>query len=325
MKEKSKKTSEKTVEEALFTVPPNEIIVPLEIRPETKTIYENWGLTELNITSLWKFTKGKGIKIAVLDTGLEFDHPEFENINIENENFINPGTKAYDDHQGGHGTHTAGIIAARNREIEVGVAPEAQLFIGKVLDNKGKDKKGSLKEGICWAIEQKVDIINMSLAGNKPESEVHDEIQKAVDKGIFVVCAAGNSGPAKNSVQYPAKYSQTVAVGAIDSNRRIFLASSRGPEIHIVAPGVKILSTYRLFRDNNYANSWGTSVATGFVTGVLALFLAGQRKCGKKLVNNHTQLIKLLKDTSTDLGIPDRDNDFGFGLINPEKLFQSLN
>ncbi|ETI70455.1 intracellular serine protease, partial [Neobacillus vireti LMG 21834] len=180
----------------------------------------------------------------------------------------------YKDYNG-HGTHVAGTMAATANDLGViGVAPEANLLIVKVLDKQGSGQYEWIINGIYYAIEQQVDIISMSLGGPADVPELHEAIQKAVASGILVVCAAGNEGDGRdstNELSYPAAYNEVISVGATGLGRQISDFSNSNEEVDLVAPGENILST---FLNGNYAKLSGTSMATPHVSGALALIKA---------------------------------------------------
>ncbi len=277
------------------------------------------GLHMLSIPPLWQETQGQGIKVAVLDTGIAYNHPDLSEAISECEDFTD--SKAGPADLDGHGTHVAGIIAARkDGNGVVGVAPMAELLIGKVLGDNGTGSFEALEKGIHWAVNRKADIISLSLGSSLYDESVHKAIKKAVEKGIFVICAAGNHGQDLDAVQYPAKLPETVAVGAIDRHLNVTAYSSRGDRVDIVAPGEKVLSTYppKIFAVLN-----GTSMATPFVSGVVALMLAKHRNPdydSKTKVETQKDLIEHLRKTAIDIGPTGPDPDSGFGLINPEDL-----
>lgn len=280
----------------------------------------DWGLDMLSIPLLWKQTKGKGIKVAVLDTGIDYKHPDLSSAILNLKDFTNSGTGPWD--VDGHGTHVAGTIAARKdgRGV-VGVAPEAKLLIGKVLGDNGYGSFKDTAAGIKWAIDQKADIISMSLGSAWYDQSVHEAIKAAVGSGIFVICAAGNSGDNLDTVEYPGKHPETVAVGAVDRSLEVTEYSSRGDQVDIAAPGDEILSTYP---PQKYAVLSGTSMATPFVSGVVALMLAKHRQYGGDTpVENQEQLIQHLRKTAVDIGPHGPDPHSGFGLINPESLLDA--
>jgi subtilisin family serine protease len=218
----------------------------------------------------------------------------------------------------GHGTHVAGTIAARANEVGViGVAPLCRLLIGKVLGDDGSGTSDAVAAGIDWAADSGADVLSMSLGSPQPATEIHAAIRRAVAKGKFVICAAGNDGRDR-SVNFPARWEETVAVGAVDRNGAIARFSSRGPEVDICAPGQDVLST---FFGGSYAKLSGTSMATPFVAGVVALMLAKHRAHGGATpINNQSQLLEHLKRTARDAGPVGHDPAYGFGLIDPASV-----
>ena len=232
------------------------------------------GVEMIQAPKVWEKTKGKGMTIAILDTGCDLTHPDLKDRIIGGRNFTNDdkGDKdVYRDYNG-HGTHVAGTMAAtQNQRGVVGVAPEANLLIVKVLDKNGSGQYDWIINGIYYAIEQQADIISMSLGGPEDVSELHEAIQKAVEHNILVVCAAGNEGDgqdATNEFDYPGSYNEVISVGAVNLDRRISDFSNSNNEVDLVAPGETILSTYL---NGKFATLSGTSMATPHVSGALAL------------------------------------------------------
>ncbi|MFD0048981.1 S8 family peptidase [Actinomycetes bacterium NPDC127524] len=232
------------------------------------------GVELIQAPKVWDKTKGSGITIAILDTGCDITHPDLKEQIIGGKNFTgddqsNPDI--YKDYNG-HGTHVAGTMAAaENNTGVVGVAPGAKLLIVKVLDKNGSGQYEWIINGIHYAIEQKADIISMSLGGPVDLPELHDAIKKAVDNNILVVCAAGNDGDGKDAtdeLDYPGCYNEVISVGAVNLERRSSDFSNSNNEIDLVAPGEEILST---FKDGKYATLSGTSMATPHVSGAMAL------------------------------------------------------
>ncbi|MEH7117668.1 S8 family peptidase [Neobacillus vireti] len=232
------------------------------------------GVEMIQAPKVWDKSKGEGMTIAILDTGCDVTHPDLKERIIGGRNFTNDdkgNQEVYRDYNG-HGTHVAGTIAAtQNQKGVVGVAPRANLLIVKVLDQNGSGQYDWIINGIYYAIEQKVDVISMSLGGPEDVKELHEAIQKAVDHHILVVCAAGNEGDgqdATNEFDYPGSYNEVISVGAISLDRQIADFSNSNNEVDLVAPGEMILSTYL---DGKYATLSGTSMATPHVSGALAL------------------------------------------------------
>ena len=280
-----------------------------------------WGLkdTGIKVAAAWNVTKGKGVKVAILDTGVDDTHPELVGRVVAKKDFTN--SPSGDKDVQGHGTHCAGIVAmAQNGQGYVGVAPEAEIISGKVLGDNGQGDFEWLRLGILWAIEQKADVISMSL-GSGPTSEpptvffpaLRTAIKQAVDAGIIVVAAAGNEGPNDNTTGYPGKYPEVVTVAASDINRNIASFSSRGTEVDVAAPGDNIFSS---IPNGQYAEWDGTSMATPMVAGVAALYVASKKAQpapGNK--PDPAEFRKLIETTSFTQNAKPPSAHSGWGLI----------
>lgn len=232
------------------------------------------GVEMIQAPQIWERTKGNGVTVAILDTGCDLNHPDLKEQIAGGRNFTDDdhgNPDVYMDYNG-HGTHVAGTIAAsQNNYGVIGVAPEAKLLILKVLDKNGSGRYEWIINGIHYAIEQKVDIISMSLGGPVDVPELHEAIQKAVSNNIVVVCAAGNEGDGDDRTDefaYPGCYNEVIGVGAIDLEGNSSRFSNSNNEVDLVAPGEKILSTYL---NGTYASLSGTSMATPHVSGAMAL------------------------------------------------------
>ena len=313
------KTSESIKHEPIFRLPPYQ--VKRVFKASSETI--DWGLKLFSIPELWRVSAGEKIRIAVLDTGIDLRHPDLRESIVEAVDFTQSRTGVAD--LSGHGTHVAGIIAARRNQFGVvGVAPKAELLIAKVLGDNGTGSPEAIASAIDWAVRQRADLISMSLGAPLALDLVHRAIKNAIQQGKFIICAAGNNGPELGTVNYPAAYPETIAVGSIDRQKRISEFSSRGRQVDIVAPGDQILSTYP---PSAYAELSGTSMATPFVTGVAALALAKHRlrRNQQTPIKNQQDLLDHLIATSSDLGKAGHDSDYGFGLINPKELLNYSN
>ncbi|KON88004.1 hypothetical protein AF332_15010 [Sporosarcina globispora] len=238
---------------------------------------------------------GKGVKVAVLDTGIDPNHPDFKDSNNqyivkEAKNFTTDPD--WVDHHG-HGTHVASTIAgsgAASGGKNKGVAPGAELLVGKVLNNEGSGPESGIIAAMEWAVQEKADIVSMSL-GSSAETDGSDPLSQAVNRlsetseTLFVI-AAGNTGPNKNTIGAPGVAEKALTVGAVDKNPQEFLASfsSRGPVINnfrvkpeITAPGVGIVAARASGTamgttvDDNYTTANGTSMATPHVAGAAAI------------------------------------------------------
>lgn len=253
-------------------------LIPYQLIAEVEEVNEvPKGVEMIQAPAVWETTKGRGITIAILDTGCDLTHPDLMDRIIGGRNFTHDdkgNIEIFRDYNG-HGTHVAGTMAAtRNQTGVVGVAPEANLLIVKVLDRNGSGQYEWIINGINYAIEQKVDIISMSLGGPADVPELHEVIQRAVASNILVVCAAGNEGDGQDFTEelaYPGSYNEVISVGAINLDRKISSFSNSNKEVDVVAPGENILSTYL---NGRYAKLSGTSMATPHVSGALALLKA---------------------------------------------------
>lgn len=248
---------------------PYELVEQLEVVNEIPK-----GVEIIQAPEIWPETKGKGITVAVLDTGCDTDHPDLMDRIIGGYNFTKDdgGDSLKFEDYNGHGTHVAGTIAATlNNSGVVGVAPEANLLILKVLGKNGSGQYDWIIKAIQYAIDQKVDIISMSLGGPNDVKALHDVIIEAVNQKILVVCAAGNDGDGKDSTDefgYPGCYNEVISVGAVNLERKSSGFTNSNNQVDLVAPGEKIISTYL---NGTFATLSGTSMATPHVSGALAL------------------------------------------------------
>jgi len=223
-------------------------------------------------------------------------------------NAISPSRNADDDN--GHGTHVAGIIAALDNTVGVlGVAPQASLLAVKVLNRRGSGYLSDIIEGIQWSVNNGADVINMSLGTTSNVQSFHDAITAAYNAGVVVVAAAGNSGSRDNTVEYPAKYPEVIAVSATGTNNVIASFSSRGTEVELAAPGMNVPSTYM---GGGLKTLSGTSMASPHVAGVAALIIASG-------VNGVENVRDRLHQTADDLGAGGKDNLYGYGLVDAEE------
>lgn len=283
-----------------------------------------WGISAFDLPSVWSKTKGGGVKVAVLDTGVDLDHPDLVGNLLPGYNFISPGKEPWDDNS--HGTHVAGIIAASNNEIGmVGVAPEAKIVPVKVLNGGGNGNLVDVAKGIRWAVDEaKVDLICMSLGSPNPVQEVRKAIQYALSKKVVCFVAAGNAGVTKQ-IYYPANYPETIAIGSIDENLSRSSFSNTGDNLDFMAPGGKIFSTVP---DNWYAVLSGTSMAAPFATGVAALALSHARTSGSRIrLESNEDYMEAFKGHTVPITNKDLKNGSfyqGFGILEPRKILESL-
>ena len=249
-----------------------------EIRPEVDPAEKEipWGVKRVNAAAAWNYNAGQGVKVAIIDTGMDFTHPDLAPHYKGGWNAVTPGASPMDDQ--GHGTHVSGTIGAvKDLKGVVGVAPEADLYAVKVLDKNGSGQYSWIVAGIEWAVNNGMNVINMSLGGGSGTEALKLIMEKAHAAGIAIVCAAGNdSGP----VNYPAKYPQAIAISASDSADKIASFSSRGAEIVIIAPGVSIYSTKK---GGGYTSMSGTSMACPHAAGLAALAVGAGAKTAEEV------------------------------------------
>lgn len=267
-----------------------------------------WGVDRVDADNVWAATTADSIKVAVVDTGIDLDHPDLTDNIKGGVNTIQSWKNADDDN--GHGSHVAGIIAALNNTVGVvGMGPQIDLYAVKVLNKNGSGYVSDIIEGIDWSINNNINVINMSLGTTSDVISFHDAVIAARNAGIVVVAAAGNSGPANNTVIYPAKYPESIAVSATDSLDGQPSFSSRGPEVDLAAPGVSIYSAYK---NGSYTTLSGTSMAAPHIAGAAALVLATHPGFTPSQVQSYLQAnAELLGSLSSD--------QQGFGLVDAEK------
>ncbi|MEA2570029.1 MAG: hypothetical protein QOI24_2030 [Acidobacteriota bacterium] len=208
-----------------------------------------YGISLVRAPETWPVVTGQGINVVVIDTGVDYRHPELKNIYTGGLNTFTNSNDPMDDN--GHGTHCAGIVAASNNtEGVVGVAPGINLWSAKALDKTGAGSTENVVTALDWVISQKTArggdwIVSLSLGSDKASTFESEAFQRTIDNGILAVAASGNeSSTGKPApVAYPAAYPGMIAVGAIDSASRIASFSNQGTELSVVAPGVSVLST----------------------------------------------------------------------------------
>ncbi len=202
-----------------------------------------WGIEAVNAPLVWDTVTGNGVKVCVLDTGIDYNHPDLNDNYGGGYDFVNNDPDPWDDH--GHGTHCAGTIAAEANGIGViGVAYDVDIYSCKVLNHQGIGWSDDILAGIDWAVNNGMNIASMSLGGGGYSPIEEAAYQAAYDAGLLIVCASGNDGVAV--ISYPAKYASNIAVGSVDQNLVRSTFSNYGPELELVAPGEYVLSTERV-------------------------------------------------------------------------------
>ncbi|MCT9096457.1 S8 family peptidase [Haloarchaeobius sp. HME9146] len=281
---------------------------------------EGWGIDRVDAdVAHANGETGSGADIAILDTGIDSDHPDLQANIGSGKSFVSCSTKggcrfgakpadntcyqSWDD-DNNHGTHCAGIAnAVDNTEGVIGVSTEATLHAVKVLDKCGSGSFSDIAAGVEYVADQGWDVGSMSLGASSGSSALRDACQYAVNAGVLLVGAAGNSGPCTDCVGYPAAYPEVMAVSSTASDDTLSDFSSTGPEVEIAAPGTDIYSS--VASNGGYDTYSGTSMATPHVAGAAGLLMA----------NGYTasEARDQLTSTAEDIGLS--SNESGAGLL----------
>ncbi|TXC92501.1 type VII secretion-associated serine protease mycosin [Streptomyces sp. ISID311] len=286
---------------------------------------QEWALQAVHAQQAWRTTKGAGVTVAVLDTGVDANHPDLDGQVEPEQDLVGFGAGPGDTAWAQHGTGMASIIAghghgAGRQDGVLGLAPEARILPVRVIleDNDPQrerartQKAGALADGIRWAADHGADVINMSLGDDSesahPEPREDAAIQYALGKGIPVVASAGNGGQKGNHVSYPAAYPGVIAATAVTHVGARARFSTRHWYATVSAPGFDIVMADA---GNGYLSGWGTSPAAAFVSGAIALIRSAHPDLSP------AQIRRLLTTTAQDSPEGGRDDDYGAGLIDP--------
>ncbi|WP_405523900.1 type VII secretion-associated serine protease mycosin [Streptomyces canus] len=286
---------------------------------------KQWALEAMHTQEAWQTTKGAGVTVAVLDTGVENDHPDLVGNVLTGKDMIGFGAVRGQRPWARHGTAMAGIIAGHghgvgNGDGVMGIAPEAKILPVRVILEDGdpararaRNTRGNaLAEGIRWAADHGADVINLSLgddsASAHPEAGEDDAVQYALKKGAVVVASAGNGGEKGDHISYPAAYPGVIAATAVDKFGTRASFSTRRWYATVAAPGDDVVIADP---DHKYYEGWGTSAASAFVSGAVALVKAAHPNLAP------AQIKKLLEDTARNAPSGGRDDSRGFGFVDP--------
>lgn len=245
--------------------------------------------------------------ICVLDTGVRTTHQDLAAVYAGGIDLVNGDPDPADDH--GHGTHVAGIATAiaNNAVGVVGVAPSPLLAV-KVLDANGDGTMSTVASGIRWCVDHGAKVISMSLGGAAGSAVAQDAVDYAWSRGAVMAAAAGNGNSCVDCVSYPAKYTNTIAVGCVDQYRAFCAFASTGPEVDLAAPGNAIQSTWWT-GDAAYQRAGGTSMSTPHVAGAAALVWAAHPEW------TNAQVRQALEASAQDVATAGKDAKTGFGLV----------
>lgn len=286
---------------------------------------QQWALEAMRAKEAWQTTKGEGITVAVLDTGVDAQHPDLAGNVLAGKDMVGFGAGRGDRAWARHGTAMAGIIAGNghgpgNADGVMGIAPEAKILPVRVILEDGDSARGkarntrgnALAEGIRWAADHGADVINLSLGDDSksahPEATEDAAVQYALKKGSVVVASAGNGGEKGDHISYPAAYPGVIAATAVDKYGTRASFSTRRWYATVSAPGVDVVIADP---DRKYYEGWGTSAASAFVSGAVALIRAAHPNLAP------AQIKELLEDTARNAPTGGRDDSRGFGFVDP--------
>ena len=296
-------------------VEPDGQVYALDFTPDEELI-NSWGVNRIGAGIVHDLgNRGAGVKIAIMDSGVDYEHPDLIgrfDTDLKGCDFVNGDDDPMDDN--GHGTHVAGTVAAEDNGVGVvGVAPEANLYALKVLNEKGIGDFSDVILALQWCEENDIQVTNNSYGSSgDPGDTLKAAFDNSASAGVLHVASAGNSGnpPARgDNVGYPAAYDSVIAVAATDQNDERARWSSTGSDVELSAPGVAINST---LLDGGYGEKSGTSMASPHVAGVASLVWAN-------LANSNwtnDEVRAQLQNTADDLGATGKDDMYGYGLVN---------
>ena len=266
-----------------------------------------WNIQQINADKVQAANiNGTGVRVAVIDTGIDYTHPDLAGVYAGGYNVLTGTGDPMDDN--GHGTHCSGILAATGSSRGIyGTAPGISLYGVKVLAANGSGRISDVIQGIYWAKNNSMQVASMSLGSSGDSKALHDAVDDAAANGVLIVAAAGNSGVASgigDTIGYPAKYDSVLSVAAVNKYHHRASWSSTGSNLSISAPGVNIRST---IPGAAYATYSGTSMATPHVAGVAALVYSAHPDW------TNQQVRQQIENTATPLG---NTWFYGAGLVN---------
>jgi hypothetical protein len=273
---------------------------PIEIAPEALASLKAFGMSARAITGTPVGGQGEGVVVAILDSGIRA-HPQFDDVYIVHIDLAGGGVAGAG---AAHGTSVASIITGSE-----GIAPGAELFVVRVLDDEGLGNSYHVAEGIVQAVDMGVQIINMSLGVYQDTALLRQAVSYAHERGVLMVAAAGNDGYTR--MPYPAAYPEVLAVTAVDGAGRHALFPNQSKDIDFAAPGVGVLAAKE---DEGTTLFSGTSAAAPFVSGTLASLISGSDALPPK------QAVELLRRYLNDQGAPNADPVYGAGVLDWDRL-----
>lgn len=230
-----------------------------------------WGVRRIRAPQAWSRTTGQRVKVGVIDTGVDFGHPDLRHALSRGINLLHRAMLPHDDN--GHGTHIAGTISAANASRGmIGVAPRTEIHPVKAFDANGTAYVSDIILGIDWCVHHGMDVVNMSFGMPNRSEALLKAVESAYRSGVLIVASSGNDGK-KGRIDFPAAFGHTIAVGALDRRGKIARFTNRSAAVDIFAPGAKVESAWPGARRRVMS---GTSMATSHVTGAVALLLSAK-------------------------------------------------
>lgn len=293
-----------------------------QLDPNDSLYSSQWNLSKISAPTAWDDSQGGAGPIAIVDTGVESNHPDLSGEVIQGYNFVSSSKNTEDDN--GHGTHVTGIVSAltNNAKGVASIGFRSNILPVKVLDSSGNGSYSDVASGIIYSTDQGARVINLSLGGPTQSSTLQDAVTYATNKGSFVVAAAGNSG--SSTPLYPAACTGALAISATDSADNLASFSSYGKNVFAGAPGVNITSTYN---NSGYRSLSGTSMSAPHFSGLVEIAISFIGSSNKSVTN--AQLLDYLKTATDKVGPYPYDQNgwnqyFGYGRINAQKLFGEI-
>jgi subtilisin family serine protease len=279
------------------------LFVPLAWATDDPLAAAQWHLALIRTREAWEQTRGAGVVIAVVDTGVDCTLGELAPQCLTGFDFVNEDDDASDDH--GHGTDVASLAAAvaRNGQGGAGVAPEARVLPVKVMGANGYGSYAAIAAGVVWAVDRGARVVNLSLGGYYDSATLRAAVAYAVDRGAVVLAAAGNDDVAMPT--YPSAYPGVIGVAATDRTDAHWQPSNHGDFVDVSAPGAGVATTTR----TGWGTATGTSEATPIVAGIAALVLSQDGR------RSPAEVEQRIVGGTVDLGAPGWDPLFGYGRV----------
>ncbi|QRG69615.1 S8 family peptidase [Brevibacillus choshinensis] len=293
---------------------PNFLLLPNRKPNDPYYTEYQWNLPLIGMEQSWDVSEGSSdVIVAVVDTGVDMNHPEFKGKLVEGYNVLDDSNKPQDDN--GHGTHVSGIIAAKtnNKNGIAGMTWKSKLMPVKAIGADGSGSAVDIAQGIYWATDNGADVINLSVGNYTSSAALKEACKYAYDNNVVLVAASGND--ASDQPSFPAAYDEVLSVAAVDHNKERADFSNFGDYVDVAAPGVDIPSTYI---SSDYASLSGTSMACPHVAALAALVRSVHPD-----MKSH-DVMEIIRKSALDLGPPGHDQLYGYGMIDVSRTLKQL-